>query len=187
MENSQNNCPSLQEIELLALDDSKLTAEILAHFESCRNCKSQYEELVQYYKLLQKELAEPVSNTVVSFIQELESESVVLSVIRLNPLQNKSEVNPTFRSELIFQNLQDTTFLEFPEIDSDEILLRLLQDHEDLQGCIVVLAKEPAYYRNVKLLFKELDLAIKVNSSGFAKVDPIKPESLADQIVELVP
>jgi hypothetical protein len=187
MENSLTKCPSLQKIEMLVIQNSPMTAEILDHFEHCPVCKNQYAEMVLYYRLLQEELAAPVSNSVLSFIQEIETECVLLSVIRLHPIESDSPGHPIFRCELIFQNLQDTVFTQFPEIKSDEILLRLLQDHANLKGCVAVLAKEPSFYKNVKLFFQKLNLVITTNAHGVGKIDPIQAETLTDQIVEIIP
>ena len=187
MEKSLNKCLSLQEIELLAIDNSQLNTAVLEHFTNCPNCKSQYDELVQYYQLLQEELAQPISNSVVKFTQEIGADCIQLSVLRLHLVKNVPGVNPTFQSELIYHNIQDATFIELPEIETDDILLRLLQHHENLQGCVAVLAKEPAFYQNVKLFFQELQLLIPVDTNGLGKIEAIKPESLAEQIVKIIP
>lgn len=187
MENSQNKCPSLQQIEMLVVQQMPVPAEIKAHFARCPDCKNQFEELVQYYKLLGAELAAPVPNSVISFMQEIEAGHLLLSVIWLHPVERNVQGHPVFRCELIYQKLQDTSFIRFPEIQADEILLRLLQDHENLTGCAVILAQKPEFYKNVKLYFPNLDLRITTNETGCGHLDPIQPETLADQIVEIIP
>lgn len=187
MKNSQNKCPSLQQIEMLVVQQLPVPAEIQAHFARCPDCNNQFEELIRYYRLLQAELAAPIPNPVIRFMQEIEAGHLLLSVIRLHPIEREGQNHPVFRCELIYQKLQDTAFIQFPEMRADEIWLRLLQDRENLTGCAVILAPSTEFYKNIKLYFPNLNLLITTNETGCGNLDPIQAETLADQIVEIIP
>ncbi|MBN2090153.1 hypothetical protein JW964_11080 [candidate division KSB1 bacterium] len=189
MEKIVQVCPGLQEIERLVLDwlnPRPANIQILAHLKECPRCEKKFRHLVKFYKILNRELRLPVSQSVINFIKKIEGDKVSLSQLILKPLPQDGECFHEFRSNIVAIS-SDITKLKFYGAKSHYLVIRIFHDEYRQQTCFSIVAQKPQFYQNVELNFIDLGLSYYTNLYGLGKMDVANVALFDDQIVRITP
>lgn len=189
MENIVQVCPSLQEIERVVLDwlnPKPENIQILAHLKVCGHCEKRFRHLLKFYKILNRELRLPVSQSVINFIKKIEGDKVTLSQLILKPLVPGKEHLLHFHSNIIAIS-SDITRLKFYGNRCQYIVVRIFHDENKHQTCFSIVAQKPQFYQNVELIFIDLGLSYYTNFYGLGKMDVSNTALFDDQIVKIIP
>lgn len=182
-------CPCLQEIERVVLDwmnPIPINSPILAHLKECPRCERKFRHLVKFYKILNRELRLPVSQSVINFIKKIEGDKISLSQVILKPLTPRQKHFDTFRSHIIAIS-SDITKLKFYGEKCQYIVIRIFHDECQRHTWFSIVAQKPQFYQNVALNFIDLGLAYSTNFYGLGKMDVANMAIFEDQIVQITP
>ncbi len=189
MEKIVQVCPSLQEIERVVLDwlnPRPANIQILAHLKECPRCERKFRHLVKFYKILNRELRLPVSQSVINFIKKIEGDKVSLSQLILKPLAPDPENLYEFHSNIISIS-SDITKLNFYGAKCQYIVVRIFHDEYRQQTSFSIVAQKPQFYQNIELNFIDLGLTYFTNLYGLGKMDVANVALFDDQIVRICP
>jgi hypothetical protein len=181
-------CPNLQEIERVVLDwlnPKPANIQILAHLKECGRCEKKFRHLLKFYKILNRELRLPVSQSVINFIRRIEGDKVSLSQLVLKPLAPGKEIFQ-FHSNIIAIS-SDISKLKFYGARCQYIVVRIFHDENRQQTCFSVVARKPQFYQNIELNFGDLGLSYYTNLYGLGKMDVSNIALFEDQIVSIIP
>jgi hypothetical protein len=178
-------------LELLCLDETDHETNITSHVKECFGCHETMDEMEKFYSIFTDEIRKPISNKVLEFAKQINSEQIIYSLILCEPVPFSDGVHgKAYQTKIIFTGNGELgknklTGYEINKIPAHDVAVRVMTDPVADKLLLFLWSPNNIDFFDWTLFIPSQAEKIRFNSAGAGKINGSDIDTLNDKVIYL--
>ena len=188
MKKNEFTCPNREEFEVFALQQlfHRQPDDAYAHHLcNCPKCQFRYHQLKNFYTHFQHLSGRKVPDAVSGFVQRLQKQRYIFSVLHLERIPGEVQDSPSFYSTLTY-DIPQPQICHRASVTSHLVQILIFEERSSARSGLIICADQDSLYRQAELRFHPADIICQANKAGLFEMKDIPVLELDQQIVRII-